>query len=65
MARPKVKETQSFTIRMDKCLFDQLTNYCEQSGQSKTIAVERALQMYIADYNKKMDILASIEAEQR
>ena len=66
MARTKVKETQSFTIRMDRELFDRLSDYCERSGQTKTTAIERALSMYIDDYDRKMEILASaIEADKR
>ena len=61
MARPKVRETQSFTIRMDKELFDRLGDYCERSGQTKTIAIERALGMYIDDYDHKMELLESLE----
>ncbi len=66
MARTKVKETQSFTIRMDRELFDRLSDYCERSGQTKTTAIERALSMYIDDYDRKMDILATaMETEKK
>ena len=61
MARPKAKESQSITIRMNTALFDRLSDFCERSGQSKTGAVERALEMYIDDYDKKMELLAQIE----
>lgn len=65
MARPKTRDTQTITIRMDSTLFDRLCNYCDRSGQSKTTAVERALAMYIDDYDKKMELLASIETGQK
>lgn len=63
MARPKIKDTQSITIRMDATLFDRLSDYCDRSGQTKTVAVERALSMFIDDYDKKMEMLATMEAE--
>ena len=63
MGRPKTRDTQSITIRMDSTLFDRLSDYCERSGQTKTVAVERALSMFIDDYDKKMEMLASIEAD--
>ena len=62
MARPKTRDTQSITVRMDSALFDRLTDYCDRSGQTKTVAIERALGMFIDDYDKKMELLAEIEA---
>ena len=53
----KLKESQPFSIRMEKTTFDRLEQFCEDSGQSKTTAVERALTMYIDDYNAKMEKL--------
>ncbi len=65
MARPKTRDTQSITIRMDAKLFDRLTDYCERSGQTKTVAVERALSMFIDDYDAKMEMLASMVADRK
>ena len=39
---------------MQKEIFEKLCQFCEDSGQSKMIAVERALEVYIDDYYKKM-----------
>ena len=52
----KTKESQPFSIRMDKPTFDRLNQFCEKSGQSKTIAMERAINMYIDDYDAKMEL---------
>lgn len=52
MARPQ-KPNKSVAIRMDIDLYDRLNDYCERSGQSKTTAIERALAMYIDDYDEK------------
>jgi len=65
MARSKTRETQSITIRMDAALFDRLCDYCDRSGQTKTVAIERALDMFIDDYDAKMKLLASLEAKRK
>ena len=56
MARVK-KESKPFSIRMDKLTFDRLSRYCELSGQSKTLAIERAVNKYIDEYDKRMQKL--------
>ena len=56
MPKPK-KDSHPLTLRMDKTTYDRLTDYCEDSGQSKTIAIERAINMYIDEYERKMSIL--------
>lgn len=53
MARPK-KESHPITIRMAQELFDRLNDFCDRSGQSKTVAIERALTEYINAYDKLM-----------
>ena len=49
MARPK-KENHPISIRMDKAIYDRLNEFCEVSGQPKTVAIERAVMAYINDY---------------
>ena len=49
----KTKESHPFSIRMEKTTFERLNQFCEESGQSKTIAVERAIARYIDDYDAK------------
>lgn len=46
MARPK-KENHPISIRMDKAVYDRLNEFCEVSGQPKTVAIERALVAYM------------------
>ena len=62
MARPKTKEYKPLTVRMDAAVYDRLDEYIQESGQSKTVAIERALTMFIDDYDKKMAILQSMES---
>lgn len=52
MARPK-KDNHPVTIRLATPLYEKLNQFCEDSGQSKTVAMERALAMYIEDYYAK------------
>ncbi len=65
MSRPKTKDTQQITIRMETSIMDRLNQFCEDAGQTKTTAIERALTMYMDDYDRKMTLLASMEAERR
>lgn len=60
MARPKTKEYKPLTVRMDAAVYDRLTDYCQESGQPKTVAVERAITMFINDYEKKKTILEEV-----
>ena len=53
MARPK----KPITVRIEQNIFDRLNQFCNDSGQSKTVAIERALQMYMDDYDKKQTII--------
>lgn len=53
MARAK-KDNVPVSMRLEKGIFEKLSKFCEDSAQSKTVAVERALEMYIDDYYEKM-----------
>lgn len=52
MARP-TKDSKPLSIRMEKSIMDRLNQFCEESGQPKTVAIERAVTMYIDDYLEK------------
>ena len=52
MARPK-KENHPISIRMDKAIYDRLTDFCEVSGQPKTVAIERAIVAYVNEYYRR------------
>ena len=54
MARPK-KEAKYLNVYLDKQVHDELSKFCEESGQSKTLAVERAIQMYIKSMSKETE----------
>ncbi len=50
----EAKEYKAFSSRMDKATFERLEQFCKEAGQSKTVAIERAINMYIDDYDAKM-----------
>ncbi len=54
MARAK-KESKPFNIRMEKSVYDMLVKFCEISGQSKTLAVERAILLYVEQNKAKQE----------
>ena len=53
MPRSK-KDYQPFSMRMDREVFERLSDFCEKSGQMKTVAVERAIKLYIDTYEEQM-----------
>ena len=54
MVREK-KNSQPLSMRMDQSVFERLKRFCEQSGQSKTTAIERAVVKYIDDYDELIE----------
>lgn len=48
MAKPK-KDGQRFNIIMDRNLYNRLSYYSEEKGQTKTLAVERILKKALDD----------------
>lgn len=61
MARPK-KPNHPVTVRLEQELYDHLNDFCERSGQPKTVAIERALKAYIDDYDEMMEKVNSHDA---
>lgn len=53
MSREK-KKSQPMSLRIEQTVADRLSAFCEQSGQSKTTAIERAIVAYIDDYESMM-----------
>lgn len=56
MARPK-KDSQVFTLNIERNIYDKFTDFCNNTGLTKTIVVERALEMYIDTINKNPERL--------
>lgn len=57
MSREK-KESVSVCIRMEKRISDLLSNYCEMTGLSKTVAIERSVILLVENYEKEQALLA-------
>ena len=49
VARAK-KDNVPFSVRLEREIYEKLCKFCEDSGQSKTVAVERAIEMYVGGY---------------
>ena len=60
MGRPKKNGTY-LNVCIDSALYDELTKLCDEAGQTKTVAVERALASYLEDYKEKQTILRNFE----
>ena len=60
MPRQK-KEAKVLNIRLDISVSDLLDQYCADSGQTKTVAVERALSAYINDYYAERKLLGKLK----
>lgn len=46
MSRPK-KDGRYLNLYLDRALHDEFEQFCESLGQTKTVAAERALRMYM------------------
>ena len=61
MARKK-KAGKMISYYIDKRLVDTLDKYADETGYSKTVIIEKALQSYFEDKNIKVE--EDIESEQ-
>ena len=62
MARPKKNGTY-LNVRIETLIYERLEVLCKDAGQTKTTAVERALTLYLDEYEKKQKKLKEIETE--
>lgn len=60
MARPKKNGTY-LNVCIETPIYERLVSFCEQSGQPKTVAVERALTSYFNDFDEKQELLRELE----
>lgn len=54
MPRPR-KDYKILSCRIEKNVYEQLDKFCEQSGQPKTVAIERILGNYFSKYFEAKD----------
>lgn len=62
MARPKKNGTY-LNVCIDSSIYERLEGICEDAGQTKTVAVERALTAYINEYMELQKKLKKLEVE--
>lgn len=60
MARPKKNGTY-LNVCIETPIYEKLERLCEDAGQTKTVAVERALTLYLEDYEKKQKLLHELD----
>lgn len=60
MARQKKNGTY-LNVCIDSEIYEQLSQFCDKAGQTKTVAVERALHDYFEDYTRKQQMLEKLE----
>lgn len=60
MARPKKNGTY-LNVRIETPIYERLEKFSEEAGQSKTVAVERALMAYMDDFEEKQRLLKELE----
>ncbi len=64
MARQKKNGTY-LNVCIDKPIYERLEVLCEDAGQTKTVAVERALTAYLVEYEEKQRLLKELENSSR
>ena len=53
MSRTK-KDAKILNIKLDREIHEQLEQFCDESGMTKTVAVEKILQHYFEEYFNKI-----------
>jgi len=52
MSRTK-KDAKMLNIKLDRPIHDQLEQFCDETGMTKTMATEKILAQYFDEYFKK------------
>ena len=50
MARPKTRDFKAISLNLDVKVLEKLGHYCEETGRTKTMAIERILDKFLTDY---------------
>lgn len=54
MAREK-KDGRHINLYIECEIIESLEKYCERMGQTKTVAIERALKQYLSEYQNNQE----------
>ena len=60
MPKPK-KDSRPFSIRMATEIYDRMEKYCEDTGVPKTAVIERAICMYLDDYEETQEQIKQLK----
>lgn len=52
MGRPK-KDAKYLNVYLTRQVYEEFAAFCEEFGQSKSLATERAINLYMEDMRKK------------
>lgn len=63
MARPK-KDYILFNMRVDATVMKRFNDYCEEVGQTKTLAFERIVSAYLDQYEEDKKKLEEFKKQQ-
>ena len=55
MSRTK-KDAKILNIKLDREIHEQLEQFCDESGMTKTIAVEKILAQYLTRYFERPEV---------
>ena len=58
------KEYRAFSIRMAADIYCRMEKYCEETSVPKTAVIERALCMYLDDYEATQEQLKQLKQNQ-
>ncbi len=50
MPRPKTRDFKSVNFNLDVKVLEKLERYCEETGRTKTMAMERILDKFLTEY---------------
>lgn len=62
MARAKKNGTY-LNVCIETPIYERLEKLCDEAGQTKTIAVERALRAYLDEFDEKQKMLKELDAK--
>ncbi|MBQ5956168.1 MAG: ribbon-helix-helix protein, CopG family [Clostridia bacterium] len=57
------KNDTYLNVCIETSIYERLEVMCEDAGQSKTVAVERALTLYLDEYEEKQRKLRELETK--
>ena len=64
MPRPK-KDYVIFNMRVDRTVMERFNEYCEEVGQTKTLAFERIVSAYLDQYEEDKLNLEEFKKQQK